>query len=69
MSVPDPSLINYANRASRYAAGPVFYQAFETNAVEPPLTLLRVRKPETGYAVFSPYFQQAMACQGQLNAH
>ena len=35
-------------RASRYAAGPVFYQAFETNASEPPLILMGVRKSETG---------------------
>ena len=40
-------------RASRYATEPVFYLAFETNAVEPPLILLGVRKPETGYSLYS----------------
>ena len=30
------------------AAGPVFYLAFETNAVEPPLIRPHMQKPETG---------------------
>ncbi len=45
-------LIYYANRASRYDAGPVFYRAFEINAVEPPLIRPNIRKPETGAADF-----------------
>ncbi len=45
-------LIYYANRASRYDAGPVFYRAFEINAVEPPLIRPHIRKPETGAADF-----------------
>jgi hypothetical protein len=45
-------LIYYANRASRYDAGPVFYRAFEINAVEPPRIRPHIRKPETGAADF-----------------
>jgi len=43
-------------------AGPVYYLAFETNAVEPPLIRLCVREPETGYGLISHEFSQAMTC-------
>ncbi len=40
--------------------GPVFYRAFETNAVEPPLIPPHIRKPETHYrqlSIYSDHFE------------